>query len=197
MSKLNGYETYCTYLALKNHFTRDNYDFFKYNGKVTASKESFLRRADRFQFEKLARKCNDVKMHIALCFMADRTWIGDMLDDAAFESAQKHLRKVQSMSYDFKNELEKVDDIKSLFKMEDNGYPKFLNEYMRGDMSLETLIILNAFIDFIPKFDAKLKDDYLWTKFSFKTRKFAPFLLQDLDKKKFKEILKKKVNATI
>jgi hypothetical protein len=101
------------------------------------------------------------------------------------------------MSYDFKNELEKVDDIRSLFKIEDNGYPKFLNEYMRGDISLETLIILNSFIDFIPKFDAKLKDDYLWSKFSFKTRKFAPFLLQDLDQKKFKEILKKQVNATI
>jgi hypothetical protein len=129
--------------------------------------------------------------------MADRTWIGDMLDDDAFSSTVKHTRKVQSMSYDFKNELEKVDDIKSLFKMEDNGYPKFLNEYMRGDISLETLIILNSFIDFIPKFDAKLKDDYLWSKFSFKTRKFAPFLLQDLDQKKFREILKKQVNATI
>jgi hypothetical protein len=195
--KLSGYETYCTYLALKNHFTRDNYDFFKYNGKVTASKESFLSRKDRFQFEKLARKCDDVKTHIALCFMADRTWIGDMLDDDALDSTLKHMRKVQSMSYDFKNELEKVDDIRSLFKMEDNGYPKFLNEYMRGDISLETIIILNEFIDFIPKFDAKFKDDYLWSKFSFKTRKFAPFLLQQVDKKKFKQLLKTKINATI
>jgi hypothetical protein len=196
--KLSGYETYKLYLALKLHFTSDSFDFFAYNGKTRhISKETYLARRDRFQFEKLARKCNDVKMHIALCFMADRTWIGDMLDDDAFSSTVRHTRKVQSMSYDFKNELEKVDDIKSLFKMEDNGYPKFLNEFMRGDISLETLIILNSFIDFIPKFDAKLKDDYLWSKFSFKTRKFAPFLLQDLDKKKFREILKKQLNATI
>jgi len=195
--KLSGYETYCTYLALKSHFTSDKYDYFKYNGKVNASKESFLSRKDRFQFEKLARKCNDVKTHVALSFLADRTWIGDMLDDGAFESTQKYLRKVQSMSYEFKNELEKYDDIKSLFKLEDNGYPKFLNEYMRGDLSLETLLIMNIFIDFIPKFDAKLKDDYLWSKFSFKARKFAPFLLQDLDKKKFKQILKTKINDTI
>lgn len=195
--KLSGYETYCTYLALKSHFTSDKYDYFKYNGKVNASKESFLSRKDRFQFEKLARKCDDVKTHIALSFLADRTWIGDMLDDAAFESTQKHMRKVQSMSYDFKNEMEKYDDIRSLFKLEDNGYPKFLNEYMRGDLSLETIIILNEFIDFIPKFDAKFKDDYLWSKFSFKTRKFAPFLLQQVDKKKFKQLLKTKINATI
>lgn len=195
--KLSGYETYCTYLALKNHFTRDNYDFFKYNGKVSASKESFLNRQDRFKFEKLSRKCDDVKTHIALCFMADRTWIGDMLDDDAFEFSQRHKRKVQSMSYDFKNELEHIDDIKSLFKLEDNNYPKFLNEYMRGDMSFETLIILNSFIDFIPKFDAKLKDDFLWSKFSFKARKFAPFLLSEIDRKKFKQILKDHIKVTI
>jgi hypothetical protein len=195
--KLSGYETYCTYLALKSHFTSDKYDYFKYNGKVNASKESFLSRKDRFQFEKLARKCDDVKTHIALCFMADKTWIGDMLDDEAFDWHQNHTRKVQSMSYNFKNELEQIEDIKSLFKLEDNNYPKFLNEYMRGNISLETLIILNEFICFIPKFDAKLGDDYLWTKFSFKTRKFAPFLLSEIDRKKFKQILKDSIKITI
>jgi hypothetical protein len=196
--KLNGYETYCTYLALKSHFTSDKYDYFKYNGKVNASKESFLSRKDRFQFEKLARKCDDVKTHIALSFLADRTWIGDMLDDEAFESTRKHKRKVQSMSYDFKNEIEKYDDIRLLFKKEDgrpDAYPMILNEYMRGDISLETIIILNSFTDFIPKFDAKLKDDFLWSKFSFKARKFAPFLMQTLDQNKLKTILMEKVKC--
>jgi hypothetical protein len=200
MMKLSGYETYCIYLALKNHFTRDNYDFFKYNGKVSASKESFLNRQDRFKFEKLSRKCDDVKTHIALCLMADRTWIGDMLDDDAFESTRKHKRKVQSMSYDFKNEIEKYDDIRLLFKKEDgrpDAYPMILNEYMRGDISLETIIILNSFTDFIPKFDDKLKDDFLWSKFSFKARKFAPFLLSEIDRKKFKQILKDHMKVTI
>jgi hypothetical protein len=73
----------------------------------------------------------------------------------------------------------------------------FLNEYMRGDLSLETIVILNSFIGFISKFDAKLDDDYLWSKFSFKARKFAPFLLRNLDKNKFKELLKTQINATI
>jgi hypothetical protein len=68
---------------------------------------------------------------------------------------------------------------------------------MRSDISFDTIIILDHFTDFISKFDAKLKDDYLWSKFSFKARKYKPFLLQDLDKKKFKEILKSKINATI
>ncbi len=196
--KLNGYETYCLYLALKNHFTLDKYDFFKYNGKTkNVSKESFLIRKDRFQFEKLARKCDDVKTHMIVNFLADRTWIGDMLDDEAFDATKRHVKSIQSMSYNFKNELEKIDDMKAMFTVADNGYPRILNEYMRGDISLETLIILDAFIQFIPKFDAKLSDDYIWSKFSFKARKFAPFLLQDLDKKKFKQILKERIENTI
>ena len=195
--KINGYETYCLYLALKNNFTKDSYDFFKYNGKTHATKESFLNRKDRFQFEKLARRCDDVKTHMIVCFLSDRTWIGDMLDDDAFDATKRHVKSIQSMSYNFKNELEKIEDIKELFTMTDTGYPKFMVEYNFGTLSFETIIILDAFIQFISKFDAKLGDDYLWSKFSFKTRKFAPFLLQDLDKKKFKQILKERIENTI
>lgn len=195
--KLTGYETYCLYLALKNHFTKDSYDFFKYNGKTYATKESFLNRKDRFQFEKLARKCDDVKTHMIVGFLSDRTWIGEMLDDEAFDATKRHVKSIQSMSYNFKNELEKIEDIKELFTMSTTGYPKFMVEYNFGNLSFETIIILDAFIQFIPKFDAKLGNDYLWSKFSFKARKFAPFLLQDLDKKKFKQILKERIENTI
>lgn len=198
MTHLSGYETFCLYLALKNHFTRDSYDFFKYNGKTkNVSKESFLSRRDRFQFEKLSRKCDNPMIHMMVNFLQDKTWIGDMLDDEAFDYTMRYAKKVQSMSYIFKNEIEKYDNLKDLFKSEDNGYPMILNEYMSGDISLETIIILDTFIDFITKFDAKLKDDYLWSKFSFKARKFAPFLLREIDKNKFKELLKTQMNATI
>lgn len=196
MSRQTGYEVYCLYLALKQHFTVDKYDFFKYNGKTkNVSKESFLSRRDRFQFEKLARKCDNPMIHMMVNFLQDKTWIGDMLDDEAFDATKRYVKKVQSMSYIFKNEIESYDNLKALFKIQDNGYPMILNEYMRGDLSFETIIILDAFVGFIAKFDAKLKDDYLWSKFSFKARKFAPFLLREIDKNKFKDILKKRVES--
>ena len=47
-----GFDAYKTYLALKRHFTSD-YDYFKYNGKVRAGVESFLKRNDKFFFRKL------------------------------------------------------------------------------------------------------------------------------------------------
>jgi hypothetical protein len=30
---MDPFEAYCKYIALKNHFTQKNYDYFKYNGE--------------------------------------------------------------------------------------------------------------------------------------------------------------------
>jgi len=53
---VTGFEVYKMYLALKQHFTKDNYDYVKYRGKVTASEKSFEERRDRYFFKKLATK---------------------------------------------------------------------------------------------------------------------------------------------
>ena len=41
-----GFKAYKLYLAVKNHFTT-SYDYFKYNGKVNAKEDSFLKRRDK------------------------------------------------------------------------------------------------------------------------------------------------------
>ena len=40
------FDSYKTYLSLKNHFTKDNYDYFKYCGKSRASIQSFYKRKE-------------------------------------------------------------------------------------------------------------------------------------------------------
>ena len=44
---------------LKNHFTKEKYDYHKYCGKSRASIQSFYKRKDRFFFEKLSRQKDD------------------------------------------------------------------------------------------------------------------------------------------
>ena len=39
---MTGFDCYRTYLAFKNHFTKDNFDYFKYGGKTNATTTSFL-----------------------------------------------------------------------------------------------------------------------------------------------------------
>ena len=55
MNIYEGADAYRTYLAIRNHFKTD-YDFFKYNGKMKVSNDSFLKRRDKFFFAKLERK---------------------------------------------------------------------------------------------------------------------------------------------
>ena len=52
----DGYEAYKKYLAIKLHFTKDRYDYFKFNGQTKASYESFIQRNDKYFFIKTARK---------------------------------------------------------------------------------------------------------------------------------------------
>lgn len=53
---MTGFEVYKMYLALKQHFTKEKYDFYKYNGKVRANEKSFEESSDRYFFKKLATK---------------------------------------------------------------------------------------------------------------------------------------------
>ena len=53
---MNGYEAYRLYLAVKLHFSTENYDFFKHNAKVNASIGSFTKRNDRYFFHRLCTR---------------------------------------------------------------------------------------------------------------------------------------------
>ena len=56
---MTPFDAYKTYLALKNHFSKPKYDYFKYAGKSRASIESFNKRKDRYWFERISRQKND------------------------------------------------------------------------------------------------------------------------------------------
>ena len=56
---MTPFDVYKTYLAFKNHFTKENYDYFKYCGKSRASLDSFHKRKDRYFFERTSRQKND------------------------------------------------------------------------------------------------------------------------------------------
>ena len=53
--KVTPFECYKTYVAMKQHFTKDKYDYFKYGGKSRASATSFKGRKDRYFFERMSR----------------------------------------------------------------------------------------------------------------------------------------------
>ena len=46
---MDEFAVYKMYIALKLHFTTDNYDVIKRNGKIKASRQAFAKRKDFFQ----------------------------------------------------------------------------------------------------------------------------------------------------
>ena len=187
-------DAYRCYLALKNHFTKDHYDYIKYRGKTRASNEAFYKRKDRFWFEKFARQKNDKEIEeffvSNFIYSTDPStvWIGEMIKEGEGRY-QEWQKKVQSLTYVFKEETESLFENKKIDDMFDcsKGHPPILKSYLGGDISLESMVIYDRILGYGKDFDKRLKDP-VWETVSRKIKKYSPFL--NIDVSRYKKILK-------
>ena len=187
-------DAYRCYLALKNHFTKDHYDYIKYRGKTRASNAAFYKRKDRFWFEKFARQKNDKEIEdffvSNFIYSTDPStvWIGEMIKEGEGRY-QEWQKKVQSLTYVFKEETESVFENKKVDDMFDcsKGHPPILKIYLKGDISLESMVIYDRILGYGKDFDKRLKDP-VWETVSRKIKKYSPFL--NIDVSRYKKILK-------
>jgi hypothetical protein len=198
MKHFSGYGAYLLFLALRTHFTSAKYDFFQMNGKLRATKESYLKRNDKAFFEKVAKLYNaeELKNFYVANFLEDRHYITDMLDEDAHGAFYELQKRQQSLSYIFKNDMDRVfeHDCKRAFSIVDGEYPHIINLTLRQSIAFESAVILNDFIPYTDKFDKYLgDDDIIWSRLALKVRKYRPFLKYDSDR--IKAILKEKVNG--
>ena len=188
------FDAYRCYLSLKNHFTKDHYDYHKYRGKTRATVQAFYKRKDRFWFEKFARQKNDKEVEeffvSNFIYSTDPStvWIGEMIKEGEGRY-QEWKKKTQSLSYIFKEEVENVFDNKKIDDMFDcsKGHPPILKSYLGGDISLESMVIYDRIFDYGKDFDKRLKDP-VWETVSRKIKKYSPFL--NIDVSRYKKILK-------
>ena len=187
-------DAYRCYLALKNHFTKDKYDYHKYRGKVRATNEAFYKRKDRFWFEKFARQKDDKEIEeffvSNFIYSTDpgTVWIGEMIKEGEGRYTEWK-KKVQSLTYIFKEEASTIFENKKVDDMFDcsKGHPPILKSYLGGDISLESMVIYDRILGYGKDFDKKLKDP-VWETVSRKIKKYSPFL--NIDVSRYKKILK-------
>jgi hypothetical protein len=192
------FDAYRCYLSMKNHFTKDKYDYHKYRGKSRATVQSFYKRKDRFWFEKLARNKSDQEVveffvsNFITCTDPGKLWIGEMIKDGEGRYIEWKKRN-QSLSYVFKEETESLfsdGNFDSMFAMDGTRHPQILKEYLRKNISIETLVILDKILGFRENFDSHLKDP-VWETVSMRIKKYSPFL--NIDVQRYKQILKQVV----
>jgi hypothetical protein len=191
------FDAYRQYLSLKNHFTKEKYDYHKYCGKSRATVQSFYKRKDRFWFEKLARNKSDQEVieffvsNFITCTDPSKLWIGEMIREGEGRyTAWK--KRTQSLSYIFKEEIQSIlanQDLDSIFSRK-SGHPIILKKYLGGDISIETMVILDQILEYRKEFDKHLQDP-VWETVSMRMKKYSPFL--NIEVSRYKKVLKEVV----
>ncbi len=176
------FESYKLYNALKLHFESD-YDAIKYNFKSNVTPNSFFKRRDKYFFAKIARNQKDLLNYYVFNFIEDVKYIGDMED----RHYTKHKKIHDSLTRTFQSDIDKLSDEKLddlLVVKNINQPPKIIEKWMHEEITLETLVILNAITDFITIEGKKITETLFWPDISKKIMKYSPFVKFQMDKYK-------------
>jgi hypothetical protein len=194
MTENTGFEAYRLYSALKLHFTSSSYDYFKYNGKTNVSQESFLKRKDKYSFYKLSRKYTLDELqnfYVANFVYGDSSWVGEMTGPSGEDTYKKWQKINQSLTYQFENDTVNLigdEPADKMLAVHDGQHPRLLTEVMSGNISIETMVILNDIMNFFPMWNKKIGDDIIWPTWCRKCERYTPFV--SYDKSKFIKLLK-------
>jgi hypothetical protein len=196
MNEGTGFAAFALYNALKLHFTSKSYDYFKYNGKTNVTKTTFSSRKDKYSFYKLSRKysLDELKQFYIANFLEGDKWVGEMTNAEGEDAYKKWLKRQQSLTYIFENDILYLvdhfeDDKESIIKVYDGEHPNLLGLLMRDKVSIETVIIMNDILNFWPMWTKKIREDIIWPIWQIQIEKYTPFV--QYDKAVFKNILVK------
>jgi len=188
---MDEYSVYRMYLALKLHFTTDDYDVITQKGKVRASRQAFAKRKDLFSIKKIAKTYSDeeVANFLVANFVSGDRW-GGMFDMDAGQRYKEWKKRVESLSYNFQQELDNlIEDaegsklsIDKIFEVSKGQHPYIIKAFLRNTISVETLVILERLNNFTDRFDREISDTIVWPDISRLIKKYKPFLLIDLEK---------------
>jgi len=188
---MDEYSVYRMYLALRLHFTTDDYDVVTQKGRVRASRQAFAKRKDLYSIKKIAKTYSDeeVANFLVANFVSGDRW-GGMFDMDAGQRYKEWKKRVESLSYNFQQELDNlIEDaeeaklsIDEIFTVSKGQHPYIIKAFLRNTISVETLVILERLNNFTDRFDREISDTIVWPDISRLIKKYKPFLLIDLEK---------------
>ena len=199
---MEPFEVYRYYLALRLHFTTDSYNVIEQKGRVRATKNSFLKRKDLLSIRRVAETYSDKDIvdFLVANFVSGDRW-GGVFDVESKDRYQGWKKRIESISYTFKKEVDKAAayadklgiTFNQLFYCNHGQHPFIIKMYLRNDISIETLVILNKLNNFTDQLDQDLKDDLVWPDTSRIIKKYSPFL--EIKKDKYNEIYRRAIGS--
>lgn len=191
---MDPYDSFKIYQAVRLHFDSDSYDAVKYNFKTSAKPQSFYKRRDKFFFAKLAKKYpkNDQLVEALVAnFVAGKSYARDIAQDDDSEKNVQIWKKVtESMSYNFKQDLSKLEmshTLDELLKSVDKQHPPIIKYLVSGDIHITTVVILDQLTNFMSHANKKITETIMWPEIYKRVKKTSSFIRVDVDK--FKKII--------
>jgi len=182
-----GFELYVKYLALKRHFSDEKYDFFRYNGKVRCSEESFTSKKNQKNFhffQRLAAKYTAVEAerflvsNFLLTSQPKEVWFNWLVrhGETSYRELLTPMEHIEKQMERFVTICkERYPDVESVFRSTPgNFHPGALRSYLAQDISIVTLLYLDGKFRFKDELDETLTDS-IWTETKFKLEKSAPW----------------------
>lgn len=183
MSSREGYDAYLLYLGIKLHFNTESYDFIKYNGKVDATIDAYLKRKDKFHFAKLSRK---YKQELRDFFIANLSfkdyWAGDLLENEAHKRYTEWKKRQQSLFYNFESEVQSLLEKKSITEIltvKNGQHPHLLKQFLGKKISIETMCILEEITHYSKKWNTMISETIVYPNTINKINKYKSFVRYD------------------
>ena len=201
---MNGYEVFCTYQAVKLHFTTDTYCFFKYNGKVATTPAGFEKRKDIYMFHRLARELKDeevIPFMVSNFILNDKTWTKDLISSTAMNTFRAWQEMRANLEDLFDKDITAIQEeltrtgggIRMMFCTRVKQLPVVWTLMNQGVIRMETVAILHGMTGVLDSWDKHYKSDYIYEKTSRLIRKYEPFL--GVDVPRFKQIVLKHLTS--
>jgi hypothetical protein len=189
---VDGFKAYKYYIAIKLHFTKDNFDVFKNRGNVKGTREAFNARNDRYMFERLARKY-PVDKDLIQYYVANFAYGNDAAIYSSEEAETNLLewnRRKQSITKIFADDCNKIlmDACKSkykedsIFNLTNKGYSSILKLFLGNQISLESLRIIDDLHPVIDSWKENSSMVLLWENEIRRIEKSKGFVKYDSDK---------------
>ena len=186
---MDGYEAFSTYIALKQHFLSD-YDYHKYNGKISASRRAFEKRRDKLFFDKLAKHADIMGFLVANLVSNPRVYIKNLAYSPLADKIWKdHVHRQANLLDNLKEELQFIESpLRKNLLVKSGQHPPLLKLYLSKKVSLDTLCMICYITKCVGLWDKELEDDVVYADIGKLMKNYIPFM--SYDRTKVKQILK-------
>ena len=174
------------FMSVKAHFKHLKHDHTI--KPKTISLKSLDNRRDLLVMKAIGKHSNPKGLILANLIHNPDSWPGDWLEQEGELIYKAHQKRLQSLTYVFKEDLKKLaSPLDKNIEVTDGKLPVLIKEYIRSNVTLETVTILCDICQCYRYWNKRLTDDPIWSEHSLRILKYRPFL--KYDKEKFRNIV--------